>query len=374
MSDEGGKPGAPAAPYGQWLSAAAVGTIGGGTAALIGLPVPWLVGSLISGLITSVFLGRRLSVPAPFLAIAQCAIGLTVGLSFSIDTITSLGRAFPAVILVLTATTAASLANGYLLSKWTEIDRSSGLLGSIPGAASAMVAAADKVGADARAVAVLQYVRLLFILIVVPPLLAAWTDPSQSTAVATMDLPVEAATNRAPWFILLPGLALLGLAGALLGQRLRFPSPYVLGPMTLSMGLGTLFPDVAAAGFSVPPAIFAAALLVIGTSVGLRFDKEVLGTLRRAVAIQLLLLLGLLGVSAVLAFLLYSITEIDLETAVMGNIPGALEGMIAVSMDLGASAAIVAAMHTMRSVSLLCVGPWIVRGLQRAPQGQRPAA
>lgn len=388
MNGADGKAGDPAQRRLRWLPAMAVGALGGGIAAAIGLPVPWLVGSLISGLITSVYFGRRLSVPGRLLAAAQITIGLTVGLSFSVDTIANVGRAFPAVALVLSATTAASLANGYLLSRWTEISRASGLLGSIPGAASAMVAAADKVGADARTVAVLQYVRLLFILIVVPPLLAAWTHyagfahaaaAGAGGATAALSAPgapgtLAPETARVPWAIVIPGLAALGVAGAAIGERLSFPSPYVLGPMVLAVSVGLILPDLVAAGFSVPPPLFASALLVIGTSVGLRFDKDVLGTLKRAVAIYLLLLVALLAVSALLAYLLHLVAGIDLATAVMGNIPGALEGMVGVSMDLGANAAVVAAMQTMRSVGLLCVGPWIVRGLQKVAEAGRRTA
>ena len=372
MNGGDGRPGSPKAIRNTgWIPAVVAGAAGGAAAAAIGFPVPWLIGALFAGLIISVAFRKRLALPDGCMAFAQVTVGLTVGLSFSLETVAGLGRHLPAVILVLLLTTAASLANGYLLSRWTALDRSSSLLGTIPGAASAMVAAAQSVGADARVVAVLQYVRLLFILIIVPPLLSAWAGaaglenlvPMQDAAAA---LGGEPASSRTPAAALgaLPRLAALGVAGAFLGSRLRFPSPRVLGPMVLAVAVATAFPGLVAAGLSVPRPAFSAALLIIGVSVGLRFDREILGALRMAAAIEVALLVGLLAASAALAYLLHLATGIDLATAVMGNIPGALEAMVAVSIDLGADAPIVAAMQTTRSISLLCLGPWIVRGLR----------
>lgn len=351
-----------------WIPAVAVGGAGALVAGVLGLPVPWLIGPLLAGMTTSVLFRRNWSIPQTFLTCAQVVIGLTVGMSFSLDTLVDLGGHLPAVLIVLAVTTALSLANGYLLARWTGIDRASGFLGCVPGAASAMVAAADQVGADARTVAVLQYVRLLFILSLAPAAISAWSEWVGHTGAASAPTD-QIAASTLPFHpaVLLTVLVVIGVAGSLLGTRLHFPSPYVLGPMVLA----TVFATATDVSLAVPKPVFSLALAVIGVSVGLRFNADVLKSLRNMVLVQLVLLIGLLALSAGLAYILHATTGIDLVTAVMGNIPGALEGMVAIAVDLGVDVPIVAAMHTLRSFALLCIGPWIVRHLQPRP-GRAP--
>ncbi len=364
----------------EWAPPLIVGAIGGFLGAVFGIPTPWLIGPMVAGLVAAVGFRANYRIPPLAFSIAQVAIGLTVGLSFSIETIHRLGAHLPIVIGVLVTTTGLSLANGYLLARWTGIDRASGLLGCIPGAASAMVASADKVGADALVVAVLQYVRILLILALVPPAISAWarhleaagwtllpTHGGSTQTVPTLITQSVSPETLSPVIGVLL-LVALGWIGAGLGRRLGLPSPYVLGPMMLATATVTVFPTVESE-LSVPPPLFNLALTVIGTSVGLRFSGDILKSLRRVVIVELLLLTVLLLLSALLAALMARITGIDLMSAVLGNVPGALEAIVATAVDLQTNAPIVAAMQTMRSLALLCLGPWIVDRLHRA---QRP--
>ena len=360
-----------------------VGAAGGAVAALLGLPVPWLIGPMLAGLAVKLRLRWELRVPVLLLSAAQVTVGLAVGLSFSVQTLIDLGVYLPAVLGVLLATTALSLANGYLLARWTGIDPSSGLLGCIPGAASAMVAAADRVGADPRTVAVLQYVRLLLILAVVPAAAAAWAgspgdgvdwphDGTRGSELLAEEGGAGGQGDGAGWLIQGALIALMGAGGAYLARRARLASPNVLGPMLAATAAK------AALGFApaLPGPVFNAAVGVIGLSVGLRFDGPTLRALRRVVAVETALLLGLLLGSALLAYGLHLLTGIDVLTAMLGNVPGALEAIVAAAVELGAQVPIVAAMQTVRSVALLCLGPLIVSALRapaRAPKRATPS-
>lgn len=369
-----------------------IGAAGGVCAWLIQAPVPWLIGSLGAGLIASVLFRLNLKVPPAAQSGAQITIGLTVGLSFSLETLTSLGVHLPAVLGVLIATTALSLGMGALIARWTSVDRATGFLGTVPGAASAMVAAADQLGADARMVAVLQYVRLLFIIIVAPTAIAAWADRS-SPIDPVSPSPIFDGVNQLESItpspdIVMPAaetlggalsealsllgplalLALVGILGAASAARLKLPSPYVMGPMILATLLTTLT-DWAP---SMPPLIFNGALVVLGTWIGLRFNPDTIKSMKQVILVELVLLTGLLSASAALAYLLHIVTGIDLTTAILGNVPGALEAIIATAVDLGADAPTVAAIQTTRSFSLLCIGPVVVRLLQKRVLASKP--
>ena len=67
------------------------------------------------------------------------------------------------VLAVLLMTLAASGLSGFLLVRYSDLPGPTGARGSSPGGASAMVVMAADYGADARLVAFMQYLRVLFV-------------------------------------------------------------------------------------------------------------------------------------------------------------------------------------------------------------------
>src|SRR5690606_17153312 len=70
--------------------------------------------------------------------------------------------------LLVLITFALNMVNGVILWRWAGVERGAALLGSVPGAASAIVAMSADFGMDARIVAVLQYLRVLAVAVMVP--------------------------------------------------------------------------------------------------------------------------------------------------------------------------------------------------------------
>src|SRR5690606_12974522 len=116
---------------------------------------------------------------------------------------------------------------------------------------------------------------------------------------------IELAAAQIPDPLVWTSLALIGIAGAMIGARLRFPSPFVLGPMAFATLLGLALSQSVRLDAAVPWQAFNASLMMIGASVGLRFNAEILRVLRRAIGMQIALLFALLGVSALFAYALH---------------------------------------------------------------------
>ena len=76
------------------------------------------------------------------------------------------------------ATLMASSLLGYLISRWKVLPGTTAVWGSTPGAASAMVLMADAFGADARLVAFMQYLRVIFVSVTAAVIARLWVDTS----------------------------------------------------------------------------------------------------------------------------------------------------------------------------------------------------
>ncbi len=67
------------------------------------------------------------------------------------------------MLIILLSTLAISALTGWLLVRYSSLPGATGAWGSSPGGASAMVVMAQEYGADVRLVALMQYLRVLFV-------------------------------------------------------------------------------------------------------------------------------------------------------------------------------------------------------------------
>jgi membrane AbrB-like protein len=114
-----------------------------------------------------------------------------------------------------------------------------------------------------------------------------------------------------------------------------------------------------------PPAILGAAYLVLGLQIGSQFDATVVEQLKRLGFFVVLSNFFLLGVSVVLAIGLMPLLKIDLLSAYLAATPGGLDSVAAMATDLRADAALILAVHSLRLISVLIVGPFLVQIVAR---------
>lgn len=120
--------------------------------------------------------------------------------------------------------------------------------------------------------------------------------------------------------------------------------------------------------------VLAGAYLVLGLQIGGNFDAAIVDQLRRLGWFILLSNIFLLAVSAFLAVCLMPLLRIDLLSAYLAATPGGLDSVAAMATDLKADAALILAVHSLRLISVLVIGPYLVRFVaQRLTQTERCA-
>ena len=324
---------------------------------LLGLPSPALFGGMVAGLVRALAFPAPPAVPGPANTASLAVIGVAIGALVDPGTLRQVGEDWLPVLLVIVATLALSLVAGLLLRLRPGISPVTGAFSMIAGGASGVTAMAGELGADARMVAVLQYLRVLLIVSLMP-VTATFVYGASTGGNGT------GRGDGPGWAFGLLFTVACSVVGLVLARLLRIPAGAVLGPMVVTAaadlsGLGH--------GASVPGALQAAAFLVIGLQVGLNFSRQSLRTIGRALPLALVIIAVLIAACAGLGVLLAHFTGAQPLDAYLATTPGGMTAVLATATDSGADATFVLTVQVARLFVMVLSAPLIARWLRRSP-------
>src|SRR5919107_2151390 len=130
-----------------------------------GLPAGWLVGPMLVALAVALVWEEHPTVPRWGRIASLAVVGGMLAATFRPSVLPLVAGHWLPVSLVVGGTLLLSLGAGLLLSRLVRIDRKTAALGALPGAASGMLAMSDPLGADARLVALMQYTRVVVVVV-----------------------------------------------------------------------------------------------------------------------------------------------------------------------------------------------------------------
>ncbi len=322
-----------------------------------GVPSPALFGGLLAGLVRGLAGRSPLDVPRAGQAAAQAVVGVSIGTLVDTGTLAALGEDWAPVLLVTLATLLLSVAAGLLLRLQPGISPVTGAFAMIAGGASGITAMARDLGADDRMVAVLQYLRVVLVVVLVPV---------AATVVYGADAGATAVTEPAGpgWPAGLAVTAGCVLAGIPLARLVRLPVPALLGPLLVAAAADL---SGLSGGAGVPAAVEAAAFVLIGLAVGLRFTVASLRTVGRALPLALAITAGLVAACAGLGEVLAAATGVSRLDAYLATTPGGLYAVLATATGTGADATFVLAVQVLRLFVMLLAAPLVAARLRGRP-------
>jgi membrane AbrB-like protein len=334
-----------------------VGVLAGSLLALVGVPSAPLFGGLVAGLGRALLGRSRLTLPRPVGLGAQAVIGVSIGALVQTGTLRTIAAHWLPVLAVTVATLLVSLLAGQLLRLHPGITPVTGAFAMIAGGASGITAMARDLGADEQVVAVLQYLRVLLIVVAMP--IVATTVYGASSGSGTA--PDDAGPG---WPAGLLFTAVCVLVGVGLGRLSRLPVGALLGPMAVAatLDLTGLSHDA-----GVPDLVEAAGFLVIGLQVGLGFTRASLQLVRRVLPLALVLIVGAVAACAGLGVVLSRVTGVTLLDGYLATTPGGLYAVLATATGSGADATFVLAVQVLRLFVMLFSAPLLARLLR--PRG-----
>ena len=332
------------------------GTVAGGWLLdRAGLPASYLFVALIIGLVYALATPGRVELPPAAFRVAQAVTGVAIGTFVESSILTGLGWRWIPVIVVSAATLALTIAAGIILARIAEVDRPTASLGMVAGGAAGIVAMAGDLGADDRVVAFMQYLRVLVVTLLTPLLVPI-----------AFGVHGHVSVDQGPLLGGIDGWALIvtaGLAGALIGARLRLPAPALLGPLILT---AVLTISGLTDGTDIPVLAREAAFSVIGLWIGLSFDGEALRRIASlALPVALSIVLLLLG-CFVLGWVLDLTAGVSLLDGYLATTPGGLYAVLPIAYGSGANTTFVLAVQVMRLLAMILAAPLVVRWLIRS--------
>ncbi|MBW9116706.1 AbrB family transcriptional regulator [Rhizobium cauense] len=322
---------------------------------MLGLPASLLIGPMVAAIILALSIGQgSLRVPRWPLFFGQALVGFLMARAITVDILKTMAVDAPLLLAMILSVIVAAAGLGWLLTRWQVLPGTTAVWGSSPGAASAMVIMSEAYGADARLVAFMQYLRVVFVAVAASVVSRLWVaadggEPPAFILFPPVDWPALAAT-----------VALTCLS-AYVAVRLRIQGgtiivPLVLGSVLQGFGLLTI---------ELPLWLLAISYALIGWSIGLRFTRAIVIHAARAlprVAASILLLMSICGC---MAFALHKFAGVDPLTAYLATSPGGADSVAIIAASSNVDVPFVMAMQTGRFLVILFTGPMLARFIGR---------
>jgi membrane AbrB-like protein len=293
-------------------------------------------------------------VPAPAMAAAQAVVGVSMGSLVDLATLRTVAANWLPVLLVTVGTLLLSLLAGLVLRLQPGISPVTGAFALIAGGASGIVALARDLGADDRVVTIVQYLRVLLVLLAMPLVAGALFHPPTGAG--------ELVTGPTRW---LPDLVFVALAvslGLLLQRFVRAPATALLGPLLVAVAISA---SGVLGQVAVPTVLQNLGYALIGIRVGLRFTRASLVSIARLLPLATLLIALVIAACALLGLALSAVTGVDRLTAYLATTPGGLFAVLATAADSGSDVTYVLAVQVIRVFAMLLFAPLLGRLFRR---------
>lgn len=324
-----------------------VGSLITGLFSYLHLPAAAFLGYLLAGIVFGIS-GSQAQVAPVVFRFGQACLGLLIAQWITPESLAVLLNDWPIIVMGLSSTLVASLLIALGLIHFGHSAPLTAAWGSAPGAAAAMVAAAEAHGVDSRMVATLQYLRILAA-IITATLVSHWLAPQVHS------LPVIENLSPEPTLL----AVLLAFAIAILGviAGAKIPNGANLLPLVIGIVLNAWQPGL----IYLPESVALIAFAAIGLHIGLRFDRATLSHIGRQLPVLLCAVFSLTLLCAGSAWLLAVLADRDFTTLYYALSPGGLDAMAIMAMESGSPMPLVLAMQTLRIVLVVILGSQFAR-------------
>ena len=324
-------------------------------------PIPWMLGPLlVTGLAS---LAGAPTASADLLRNAgQWIIGAALGLYFTPQVGALLVELWWAIALGVVWALALGAAFGLWLQRRHAHElpapslQATTYFASAIGGASEMTLLAERAGARTDLVAAAHSLRLVLVVLIVP-FAMQWAQ-SHWGLVVNPSLLLPVGPVHPPGLLI---LALATLAAGWLMQRLGRTNPWFMGALLAAL-LITLMEGPSSA---LPVALTNAAQLVIGVSLGVRFQPEFIRTAPRWLASVAWGTLVMLALCSLLGWGLSHLTGLHPVTLILGTSPGGITEMAITAKVLSLGVPVVTAFQVSRLVAVLVLAEPMYQWLRR---------
>jgi membrane AbrB-like protein len=347
-----------------------IGMIGGLVALKLKVPAGAMVGSMLSVALYNIITGEAYF-PQDLRVITQIAAGAFIGAGITKKDVLDLKLMIKPAILMVSTMIILDLFLGYIMFKITNIDLVTSLFACAPGGLVDMSLISADLGADSSKVALLQMVRLMSVLIILPPIIRhiASSNSGGTNKAKKMGLKEDINhdssrtnkvsdneyTKKEEYINLTITLIIASITG-LIGYKLKIPA----GAMTASMiAVGAL--NIFYNKGYMPINIRRVTQVFAGALIGQKMGYGDLIALKSIILPVFILIIGIIVVNFFIGVFIHRVAKLELATSLLASAPGGMSDMALVAKDLGGDAPKVAVLQLARYICIVAFYPVIIK-------------
>ncbi len=313
-----------------------IAAAGGLAFTLLGFPAGLVSGSVLA-VATAALLGRPVQVPIALARVGYVVVGILLGAVVTPQTLKGFATWPLSVALLMVAAVVMMLATASYLRVVHRWDPLSALMGASPGSMIQVIALSTELGANLRAIAIVQTMRVLLLTIGIPGGLALFGLVAPAVPVARG----PAGIASLPEMLVVVAVA---TAAAFALARLRFPGGFLFGAMA---GSGVLHGTGLVAAV-LPWWIGSASVVVLGAVVGSRFANTTLRTIVGYLGAALGSFAVSLSIATLFVLIVIHFFPFPIANVAVAFSPGAQDTMMVLALALHLDPVYVGAHHVAR--------------------------
>ena len=321
-------------PVIRYISTLAAGVAGGAFFAWLGLPIPWLLGPIVTTAALNLS-GIRMSCPRGSRYLGQILIGAIIGLYFTPKLAVLVAGQLLWMVLVAIITIMLAGFGAWVHRRLSGLDTATAFFGSVPGGMAEMMNLGDRFGAEPGALTLSQTIRVAIVVMLIPAALIYFGEAGSDFFV-----PPASTVDWRFLPVLLGGAAIVSVAL----NRLGVTNAWMLGACAFTATL-TFFEIE----LSAMPQIFSiVAQILIGASLGERFAREAMARAPLVIIGSAITTIVMMVVAAGLAFGIAAASDVSVWAMLAAAAPGGLAEMSITAQVLGLGVPLVTAYHVVR--------------------------
>ena len=334
-----------------------IGIIGGYLGTLIGLPLPWLLGSLGLNLCFA-FTSYKIIFPTKLLNPIFLIVGIILGGTLNVTLLYKIHLWIFSSVAMLLCTIISTILAGYYFFKVCKFSKFISVLAALPGAFVPISAALLEFGKSKndKGVLIPQATRVIFIVSFVPIFFISKLGFSEMTGYNYQNI------YDYKYFIEIAFLLIICFIFANILKRYKIPSPTLIGAMALSGAFYTF--ELVNARF--PDALINIAFIFLGTALGTRLNglkiKELLFFIFHGIIVSSILVIVAMITAYLLTFIGFEFVPTFLSFA-----PGGIHEMVVISVAYNIDPIFVSYHHFLRILIIVAFLPFLLKKFSTNP-------
>lgn len=316
----------------SYLLTAGLGIIGAYVFQLLHIPMPWLLGPLLTILVLKLTTQLPLKWNKHFRNFGLVIAGYSIGHAFTLETLADIRLYLPVMILLNVLFIILFIFISWVIAKRVKVDQLTALTSCVPGGMTQIVAYAEEQGSrNITMITFYQVLRVICIIGFVPLLVVSNSSSSTSVSNAHFTL----------MFLL---FFVLSYIAGFIAMKINVPTGYMLGPVFLFMGLQLANIEIP----EIPVSALHIAQIVMGIYIGLLLNKEDLHLSKKLIFYAFVSSFLYISSAFGLAILMMQFYPLDFKTSFLSIVPGGLDQMGIISASVHADSTLVTAFQLFR--------------------------